>query len=277
MKKSVLFLIPALAAAMTFAVSAESAAKPLKALLVIGGCCHDYATQKDLLVAGLESRANIKIDVCYAAEKNTKPVFTCYEKDTWAEGYDVIIHDECAADIKDPAIVNRILDPHRKGLPGVNLHCAMHSYRVSPEFKKPMAAGAEGAQWFDYLGLQSTGHGKQLPIDVTYLSPSNPITKGLENWTTINEELYNNIRVHDGITQIAKGKQGDAETVIAWTNEYGDKKTRVFSTTLGHNNDTVSDARYLDFVTRGLLWACGKLDADGKPTSGYGPAAATVK
>ena len=207
MKKSVLLLVPLLAAAMTFTVSAESAVKPLKALLVIGGCCHDYATQKDLLVAGIESRANIKIDVCYAAEKNTKPVFSCYEKDTWAEGYDVIIHDECSADIKDVAIVNRILEPHRKGLPGVNLHCAMHSYRVSPEFKKPMSAGAEGAQWFDYLGLQSTGHGKQTPIDVTYVSPTSPITKGLENWTTINEELYNNIRVHDGITQIAKGKQ----------------------------------------------------------------------
>ena len=277
MKTHTLLLLPALVAVLTLPAFAESAVKPLKALLVIGGCCHDYATQKDLLVAGLESRANIKIDVCYSPEKGTKPVFSCYEKDTWAEGYDVIIHDECAADIKDPAIVNRILDPHRKGLPGVNLHCAMHSYRVSPEFKNPMAAGAEGAQWFDYLGLQSTGHGKQLPIDVTYLSPSNPITKGLENWTTINEDLYNNIRVHDGITQIAKGKQGDAETVIAWTNEYGDKKTRVFSTTLGHNNDTVADARYLDFVTRGLLWACGKLDAEGKPTSGYRPAAATAK
>lgn len=277
MKKNTLLLLPALVAALTFSASAEPAVKPLKALLVIGGCCHDYATQKDLLVAGIESRANIKIDVCYSAEKNTKPVFTCYEKDTWADGYDVIIHDECAADVKDPAIVNRILTPHRKGLPGVNLHCAMHSYRVSPEFKNPMAAGTEGAQWFDFLGIQSTGHGKQLPIEVTYVSPSNPITKGLENWTTVNEELYNTISIRDGITPIAKGKQEADENVIAWTNEYGDKKTRVFSTTLGHNNDTVADARYLDFVTRGLLWACGKLDADGKPTSGFGPAAATVK
>ena len=63
------------------------------------------------------------------------------------------------------------------------------------------------------------------------------------------------------------------KTVVVWTNEYEDKKTRVFSTTLGHNNDTVSDARYLDLVTRGLLWACDKLGADGKPAAGYGPAA----
>ena len=37
-------------------------------------------------------------------------------------------------------------------------------------------------------------------------------------------------------------------------------KTKVFATTLGHNNDTVADARYLDLGTRGLLWSVSKLD-----------------
>ncbi len=273
MKKRIQLLFPAVAAVMTLSANAEPAAKPLKALLVIGGCCHDYATQKDILEAGIEARANIQVDVCYSADKSTKATFTCYDKENWAEGYDVVIHDECSADIKDPAVVNRILDAHRKGVPGVNLHCAMHCYRTSPDFKRPLADGAEGAMWFDYLGLQSTGHGQQKPISITFLDPANPITHGLENWTTINEELYNNIRVHDSASPVAKGKQGDAETVVVWTNLYGDKKTRVFSTTLGHNNATVSDARYLDLVTRGLLWSCDKLDKDGKPMAGYGSAA----
>jgi type 1 glutamine amidotransferase len=34
----------------------------------------------------------------------------------------------------------------------------------------------------------------------------------------------------------------------------------VFATTLGHNTQTVDDPRYLDLVTRGLLWSVGKLD-----------------
>ena len=76
---------------------------------------------------------------------------------------------------------------------------------------------------------------------------------------------------------LAKGKQGNQEAVILWTHEYGAAKTRVFSTTLGHNNETVADPRYLDLVTRGLLWACGKLDDSGKPKEGYGPAAAIAK
>jgi hypothetical protein len=33
----------------------------------------------------------------------------------------------------------------------------------------------------------------------------------------------------------------------------------------------MEDPVYLDLVTRGLLWACGKLDENGKPTEGYGP------
>ena len=47
---------------------------------------------------------------------------------------------------------------------------------------------------------------------------------------------------------------------MAWVNNY--HGTRVFSTTLGHNNDTVADARYLDLITRGLLWSVKRLNSD---------------
>jgi hypothetical protein len=36
-------------------------------------------------------------------------------------------------------------------------------------------------------------------------------------------------------------------------------------------NETVADARYLELVTRGVLWAAGKLADDGRPAAGYGP------
>ena len=159
----------------------------------------------------------------------------------------------------------------------MNLHCAMHCYRFG-DFSKPLAPGAENGHWYEYLGLHSTGHGPQEPIAITFTAKDSPITKGLADWTTIKEELYNNIQILTG-KELAKGKQTtkgkdgvtkDTETVVAWTNEYGPKKTRVFSTTIGHNNATVEDGRYLDLVTRGLLWACDKLDDNGKPKPGYG-------
>jgi len=43
---------------------------------------------------------------------------------------------------------------------------------------------------------------------------------------------------------------------VAWTNDY--HGTRVFSTSIGHNNVTVADARYLNLVARGILWATQK-------------------
>jgi type 1 glutamine amidotransferase len=94
----------------------------------------------------------------------------------------------------------------------------------------------------------------------------------------MNEELYNNIQIRPSVkalsrgTQAVKNQQGvaqETESVVTWINDY--QGTRVFSTTIGHNNATVADARYLDLVTRGLLWACGKLDDQGGILPGYGP------
>ncbi len=253
----------------------EPAVKPLRALLLLGGCCHDYAKQKDILKAGLEARANVQVDIIYSPDGSTKPPLPIYGKPDYAQGYDVVVHDECAADQNDDAVVQGVLKPHRDGLPGVNLHCAMHSYRIGNpgESAKP---GTPHAYWFDYLGLQSSGHGPQKPISISYVDASHAVTKGLENWVTVNEELYNNIMIWGSAKPLARGVQGDGsrvgttDSVVVWTHEYGPKKARVFSTTIGHNNETVNDPRYLDLVARGLLWSCGKLTEAGKPVSGFG-------
>lgn len=251
---------------------------PLRALLITGGCCHDYAAQKDILKEGIEARANIKVDVIYSPDTSTAPPLEIYGNPKYADGYDVVIHDECAADVKDKAVVEGVLAPHRAGTPGVNLHCAMHCYRTAPDVKVPVKPGTDESLWFDYLGLQSSGHGPQKPIAIVFTDKKHPVANGLADWTTIKEELYNNIVVRDGTHAIARGSQEPndkpniTESVVVWTSEYGDKRTRVFSTTIGHNNETVSDGRYLDLVTRGVLWACGKLQESGKPMEGYGPA-----
>jgi type 1 glutamine amidotransferase len=246
---------------------AADAVKPLRALIIAGGCCHDYNRQKDILKAGIEARANVVVDIAYSPDTSTKAKFEIYLKDNWSSNYDVIIHDECSSDIKEVDYVNNILEAHRKGLPAVNLHCAMHSYRVG-QFQKPVSGGSPDALWFDFIGLQSNAHGAQLPISITVVDKDHPSMAGTPDWTTVKEELYNNIAVLTAHPlakgkQISKDKNGnpvETETVVAWTNEYGPKKTRVWSTTIGHNNETVSDARYLDMVTRGLLWSCDKLN-----------------
>lgn len=248
----------ALIAILSLAVSGFSAEKPLpkplRALLIAGGCCHDYAAQKDILKKGLEARANVTVDVIYTADKSTKARFDIYDNPDWAKGYDIVIHDECSADVKELPYFHNILNAH-KTIPAMNLHCAMHCYRIGTD------------EWFKFVGIHSTGHGPQEPIAIDFVNQDHPVSKGLENWTTIKEELYNNINIFPSATPLAKGlqmvKQKDGtmkamESVVVWVNEY--EKTRVFSTTIGHNNATVGDDRYLNMLTRGLLWACGKLD-----------------
>lgn len=242
-------------------------AKPLRILLITGGCCHDYAKQKDILKNGIEKRLQAEVVQVHSDDKSVKPPLQIFGNPDYAKGFDLVIHDECAAGINDEAVVRGVLKPHDEGIPGVNLHCAMHSYRIgSPG--DPVELGTPHGLWFEYLGLQSTGHGPQAPINITHIDKNAPLSKDLPDWTTVNEELYNNLRVFDTATPVARGKQitkakdgteKESEVVVAWTNLHK-SKTRVFSTTIGHNNATVEDERYLDFVTRGILWATGRLE-----------------
>ncbi len=240
------------------AFNASAEAKPLKALLVAGGCCHDYKGQHEALFKGIQARANVQVDVYWTDDKSVNPPLALYENPDWAKGYDIIIHDECAAGNKDLRVMKNILKAHET-IPAVHLHCAMHSFRNGTD------------QWFKHLGIQSSRHGPQQPIKIEFVAKDHPITKTLKDWTTINEELYNNVDVFDAQAiamgkQMVKGKEEAA--IVAWTNEKQGAPS--FSTTIGHNTSTVADERYLEMVTRGLLWASGKLNEDylGKPFTG---------
>ncbi len=267
------FLIASLMVAFLCPTFAQAQQKPIRALLVLGGCCHDYKNQKDVIAKGLAERANIEVTIAYDTDTGTKHVNPVYANADWAKNFDIVIHDECTADVKDKDVVETVLKPHRDGLPGVVIHCGMHSYR-SEGFPK-------ATPWFEFTGVASTGHGAQQPIAIDFTDKTSPIVKGMANWTTINEELYNNSagKLQDTAKALATGKQVTkdkagvekaSEFVVIWTNVYAGK-AKVFSTTLGHNTKTVEDPRYLDLVTRGVLWATGHITDDGKPAAGYEP------
>jgi hypothetical protein len=258
----------------TASAHAESP-KPIRILLITGGCCHDYAKQKDILKEGIEKRLNAEVVQVHTDDKSVKPPLPIFGNPDYAKGFDLVIHDECAAGVNDEAVVRGVLKPHDEGIPGVNLHCAMHCYRIG-NAGDPVELGTPHGLWFEYLGLQSTGHGPQEPIAITHIDKNSALSKSLPDWSTVKEELYNNIRVFDTATPVARGKQitkakdgteKESDVVVAWTNMHK-SKTRVFSTTIGHNNATVEDERYLDLVTRGVLWATDKLNPDGTAKPG---------
>lgn len=241
--------------------SAPKASKTLKALLVTGGCCHEYDRQALTLMEGISKRANITFTLVRdVGADGTQHRVSAYQKDDWAVGYDVVIHNECYADEKDPAWLERIVAPHRAGVPAVVIHCAMHCYRAPTN------------EWFRFLGVTSRSHGSHFAYPMTNVKPEHPVMIGFPAvWQTPKEELYIIEKVEKEATPLATGyspetKKGEANV---WVHQYG--KARVFGTTVGHYNSTMADPVYLDLVTRGTLWAIGKLGEDGKPMAGYGP------
>ena len=222
--------------------------------MICGGCCHDYTEQHKILSEGVQARANIQVDVWWTNDKSVNPPLTVYDDVNWAKDYDVIIHDECAARNTDVEVMKRILEVHKK-TPAVHLHCAMHSFRNGTDL------------WFKHLGLQSTGHGPHAPIDVRFTDRQHPIVAGMDDWTIEKDELYNNANVFDAHalargrqTINRNGKQSTEEAIVIWTNEK--QGARSFSMSIGHYNKGVSDDRYLDLVTRGVLWTCDKLSPE---------------
>jgi len=257
MKKLLILILASLA--LVNRVSAEEP-KPLRVLIITGGCCHDYDRQGRILAHGISERCNAKCTVLQEMDTSVGAKIPLYESADWAKGYDVVIHDECYSDVKDIEWLEKILKPHKNGVPAVMLHCAMHCYRVPND------------DWFKFAGITSPGHGAHYAFEVKNLKPEHPIMKGFgEKWKTPKEELYYCDKVWPTATPLAEAYSTDrnANQTCIWTNQYGD--TRVFGTTLGHYSETVVSPQYLDLITRGLLWTCKKLDDEGKPMAGYEP------
>ena len=103
---------------------------PLKALIITGGCCHDYSYQTESIQKALKDR-NVAVEWTVVNEggKGTEAQIDLYNDPNWAKGYDVVIHNECFANTDDPDYVRSITAAHKAGVNAVVVHCAMHTYR----------------------------------------------------------------------------------------------------------------------------------------------------
>ncbi len=261
MRYRTLGLLLAAAGLLTLVVPASAEEKPkLRALLVTGGCCHDYPAQIKILTKGLSNRVNIQWDVEHATGDRTTKV-PIYQNHDWIKPYDLVVHNECFGHVDDVDFVNGIVAAHVENkVPGIFLHCSMHSYR-----------NAETDQWRKLIGMTSRRHEKHHPLDVINLQADHPIMQGFpEKWHVERGELYEIEKQWDNTTPLAQAWGVDTQKnhVVIWTNEY--QGTKVFATTLGHFNETMNNEVYLGLVARGILWTLDALGEDGTPKKGLG-------
>src|SRR5258708_359318 len=176
-------------------------AEPLRALLVTGGCCHDYEHQKTILTEGISARANVTWTIVHEGDDTRDHQVSIYEKPDWAKGYDVVLHDECFGYVTNVEFIRRITAAHANGLPAVLLHCSTHSYRMSPT-----------DEWRKLLGVSSYRHQALRAFEVHNLKPEHPVMKGFPaTWHDFPDELYEIVKFWPDCIPLGKG-MGEKDT-----------------------------------------------------------------
>src|SRR5262245_10669800 len=245
----ILTLMAGLLLASGFTALSADAPKPLRVLVITGGCYHNYPFQTEQLTNALAKvtpvECQVHIDPCTGS---TRAELALYDNPDWAKSFDIVIHNECFADTTNQVYIRKITSAHKAGVPAAVIHCAMHTYRA-----------ASFDDWREFLGVTTKRHDRQARSAVKLLEPQHPIVKGMPaDWTTPMDELYNIDLLWPTAKALASSvsaENGKTFPVI-WTNQYG--KARVFGTTYGHSDDTWRDPVFLGYVTRGILWAAGR-------------------
>ena len=252
--------VPAVAQPAARAQGSASPA-PLRTLYVTGGGFHDFETQKTIVPPGLSERVNVEWTIDDTAGKATDVLIDRHRTTEWTKAFDVVVYNMSFSHVVDVEWIERLAGAHREsGVPAVILHGAVHSYRRS-----------ESKAWGHLMGAFSMRHDRQRPLRIVTVAPQHPVMRGFPaDWQTIDEELYEHEQAWPGMTPLAQAHstETDKTSPVIWTNTHG--KASVFVTSLGHNNEMMRNPVYLDLVARGLLWATGHLQDDGRPAPGYG-------
>ena len=242
-----LFALLCALAVSSFAAAPKSST-PIRALLITGGCCHDYDLQAKALTEGAKPFGNITWTVVHEGGTSKNHKSALYDNPDWAKPYDVVVHNECFADLDDIVYVRKITAAHQAGKPAVVIHCAMHTYRVLKE-----------DDWREFLGVTSRRHDHQSQYPVKLLAAKHPAMRDFPaTWTTPMDELYVIEKLWPNARALASAKsEADGhEYPCVWENSY--HGTRVFGTTFGHGNATWHDPVFVALVSRGVIWAAGK-------------------
>ena len=239
---------------------------PVSAMIVTGGCCHDYTGQSKVIMDTLNAVMPINWTVVQGMSTLPDGKLPLYENPDWAKGMDIVIHNECWANGDLPArIVQNITRPN---VARMFFHCTLHSYRVMTD---------DG--WRELIGMTSRRHTRAHNILLKW-TDGEPITDGLPPYVTPIDELYVIEKVWPNTKALATAVSPEADKStypVVWTHEY--RGARVFGTTLGHGNETFNTNQFKELFIRGFRWALKKepiaLPPPPEPQRGRGRGTAT--
>ncbi|MFW6157208.1 MAG: ThuA domain-containing protein [Balneolaceae bacterium] len=245
-------LVPVLLLTFTAVLPLYGQESPIKALYITGGGWHDYETQEPLLTEGVSERLgddNIEWTIVHEGDGEPDYHVSILKKKNWADEFDVVVHNTGFGRVTDPDFVAQFVE-HHKGTPAVIIHASVHSYR----FAEP------ADPWFEFMGFQSMRHESQRSFEVENIAPEHPVMKHFpEMFTTPEDEVYVVEKIWGDITPLARayGEETEEYHTVTWTHEIDN--TRIFATTLGHNNEMFEQDDFITKISNGILWAVEKL------------------
>lgn len=218
---------------------------PLKALLVTGGVSHDYPARQKILVQGIRERLSRRIEwVVRHQGGSSDERIPLFESSEWAEGYDIVVHDHCFPLVGDKAYVERVLAPHRAGVPALLIHGSMLSFRPTLGL------------WTGFTGTEIREHEPSRIVRLEAAAEAPPFAAKFDDRELPFEELYRVERVLPGVTTLLRSQDPSGKNhPVAWRHRIEEGGGRVFATTLGNATATLADPGFLDLVAEGFLWA----------------------
>jgi uncharacterized protein len=244
-----LLLFVGLAGILVAPATAGADNNPVRILFVTGGGFHDFATQEGILTEGLRKRfgeANIEFTVDHEAGKDPTFVPQRFSDPDFVKGYDLVLYNMGLSREQKPETAQAIIDSHVKhGVPAALIHGSTHSYRHTGN-----------RNWFAFLGARSMSHERHRAFTNEVLVDAHPVMRDFPNpWAQEKGELYIISEVFPTATVLARamGTSPARYQPTIWVNEY--KGVRVFVTTIGHHNETMSSDVYLNLIYNGMKWA----------------------
>lgn len=221
--------------ASSFPASADDLPR-VKTLLWLGGPIHKFREIGDVVEPALEGYGRFDV--------------TRVEEDLDAflperlQGFDLVVFFNTLGEISEEqkrGIMSFVAGG--KGIAG--FHSAADSFRGDPD-------------WDALFGGHFIGHPPYRTFQVSILKTDHPITNGVEEFMTTDEQYLMDYdsRVEVLCAALHRGEWMPA----AWVKKWG--KGRVFYTTLGHDAKACTNEHFQSLLLRGCLWAAGQADLE---------------
>ncbi len=218
--------------------AAAAEAGKVKTLLLVGGTIHDWKGIGDVLGDYLEKSG--KFDVTRVDQD-----LNALLADRVAP-YDLVVFYWTVGKITDEQRKG-LLDHIAKGKGFVTLHSGADSFRGDQE-------------WRNFVGGYFITHPSYRMYHVSMIKVDHPITAGIKEYLTTDEQYILNYGYTKDLTILANGLHEGKVMPVIWTKPWG--KGRVFYFAQGHDAKACKQAMVKRIFLRGCLWAAQRKVAD---------------